>query len=177
MANPNENVQLADQAIEKISDKAIEHLPENLQDNFTPPPPPVVLHASMDLSVNIFGKATGGFDLETGTTFHTAPLEPGPYPVEVDFSISVDTGVTGAKPVIIGQDLSVGTAYDLQDFDSFVYDPAAPTSDFALNDAYAVVPGDSTFVFTESDGDTYVVGNFVYNTFTATLEFDYYLVS
>ena len=81
-----------------------------------------------------------------------------------------------------GQDSSVGTAYPNVDFDAFVYDPAAPTNDFDYElawrtDPFGVKNYDATFVFTESDGDTYVVGNFEWSNATLTLQFDYMLVS
>jgi len=172
--HPNENVQLPDLAIEKMSDHAIEHLPENLQDNFAPPP--VVQHASVILQLDASGPSlSAGFDLATGTASYLPYL--GTYSDEVDFSITKTRVIQ-----LWGQDSSVGTAYANVDLDAFVYDPAALTNDFdyALawsTDGYGVKNYDATFVFTESDGDTYVVGNFEWSNSTLTLQFDYYLVS
>jgi hypothetical protein len=120
--HPNENVQLPNQAIEKMSDHAIEHLPEHLQDNFAPPP--VVQHASVTLQIVEYTYLTAGFDLATGTASYL-PYYWGTYSDEVDISIFKYRYIE-----LHGQDSSVGTAYPNVDFDAFVYDPAAPTNDF-----------------------------------------------
>ena len=100
--HPNENVQLPNQAIEKMSDHAIEHLPEHLQDNFAPPP--VVQHASVTLQIVEYTYLTAGFDLATGTASYLPYL--GTYSDEVDFSITKTRVIQ-----LWGQDSSVGTAY------------------------------------------------------------------